>query len=151
MTVTPTNAIRLLPALVLLLAGCASGEDGPGEVRVQAGAQDVQAQAVQGCEGGDPVRYDTQPPVVEVPPDTEITLTVPASVAERGWAVQFYDENLEEAINEPLDVPDGEAKVSVVSSADAVPPAFYLLVIENKGGDCGAWSRAWPVGFIRAG
>ena len=26
-----------------------------------------------------------------------------------------------------------------------------LLVVEDKGGDCGVWSRAWPVGFIRAG
>jgi hypothetical protein len=148
---TRTTALQVLPALVLLLAGCASEDEGPGEVRVQAGTQDLQAQAVQGCEDGEPVRYDTEPPVVEVPQDTEITLTVPESVAEQGWAVQVYDENLEEAINEPLDVPEGEKQVSVTSSAEAVPSAFYLLVVENKGGDCGAWSRAWPVGFIRAG
>ncbi|TKJ16623.1 hypothetical protein A6V29_13585 [Blastococcus sp. CCUG 61487] len=136
---------------MLLLAGCAKDEEGPGRVRVQAGALDVQVQAVQGCDDGEPVRYDTTPPVIEVPQDTEITLTVPDSVAERGWAVQFFDENLEEAINEPLAVPDGEREVSVGSSADAVPPAFYLLVVENKGGDCGAWSRAWPIGVILPG
>ena len=29
--------------------------------------------------------------------------------------------------------------------------AFYLVVVEDKGGDCGEWSGAWPVGFVRAG
>lgn len=138
-------------AALVLLAGCASGEDGPGQVSVQAGAQDVQAPAVQGCDDGEPVRYDSTPPVIEVSQDTEITLTVPDSVAERGWGVQVFDEKLEEAINEPLDVPAGEDRVTVTSSADVVPPAFYLLVVEDKGGDCGAWSRAWPIGFIRLG
>ena len=26
-----------------------------------------------------------------------------------------------------------------------------LIVVEDKGGDCGEWSRAWPIGVIRAG
>jgi len=25
------------------------------------------------------------------------------------------------------------------------------VVVEDKGGDCGEFSGAWPVGFIRAG
>jgi hypothetical protein len=145
-----TTAGSVLPALVLLLAGCASGDDGPGQVRVQVGAQDVTAQAVQGCEAGDEVRYDTTPPVVEVSPDADITLTVPASVADRGWGVQVFDERLENKIG-TIDVPDGEDRFSGINSSDIVPPAFYLLVVEDKGGDCGVWSRAWPVGFIRAG
>ena len=29
--------------------------------------------------------------------------------------------------------------------------AFYLVVVEDKGGDCDEWSGAWPVGFLRAG
>ncbi|RBY78090.1 DUF2771 domain-containing protein [Blastococcus sp. TF02-09] len=137
-------------ALVLLLSGCASGDDGPGEVRVQAGAQDVTAQAVQGCDDGEEVRYDSTPPIVEVSPDTDITLTVPESVAERGWGVQVFDEALEEKLG-TVDVPEGEERFADINSSDVVPPAFYLLVVEDKGGDCGVWSRAWPVGFIRAG
>ena len=53
--------------LVLLLGGCASGDDGPGEVRVQAGAQGITAQAVQGCEDGEEVRYESTPPIIEFP------------------------------------------------------------------------------------
>lgn len=140
----------LLPVLALLLAGCASGEDGPGQVRVQVGAQDVQAQAVQGCDDGEQVRYDTTPPVIEVSRDAEITLTVPESVAERGWGVQVFDDQLEEMLG-TVDVPEGEDRFAGINSSDVVPPSFYLLVVEDKGGDCGAWSRAWPIGFIRAG
>ncbi|MGY1751887.1 DUF2771 family protein [Blastococcus sp. SYSU D01042] len=139
----------VLPA-VLLLTGCAGEEQGPGTVRVEVGAQDVTAQAVQGCDDGEEVRYDTTPPVVEVSPDADITLTVPASVAERGWGVQVFDERLENVIG-TVDVPAGEDRFAGINSSDVVPPAFYLLVVEDKGGDCGVWSRAWPVGFIRAG
>lgn len=145
-----TAAACVLPALVLVLAGCARDEEGPGQVRVEVGAQDVTAQAVQGCDDGQEVRYDATPPVVEVSPDADITLTVPASVAERGWGVQVFDERLEEVLG-TIDVPEGEDRFSGINSSDVVPPAFYLLVVEDKGGDCGVWSRAWPVGFIRAG
>ena len=144
-----TTAV-VLPAIALLLTGCASGEDGPGQVRVEVGAQDVTASAVQGCEDGEEVRYDTTPPVVEVSPDADITLTVPESVAERGWGVQVFDERLEAKLG-TVDVPAGENRVTGINSDDVVPTAFYLLVVEDKGGDCGVWSRAWPIGFIRAG
>ena len=144
-----TTAVAL-PVIALLLTGCASGDDGPGQVRVEVGAQDVTASAVQGCEDGEEVRYDTTPPVVEVSPDADITLTVPASVAERGWGVQVFDEQLEEKLG-TVDVPEGEDRFTGINSSDVVPTAFYLLVVEDKGGDCGVWSRAWPIGFIRAG
>lgn len=140
----------VLPVIALLLTGCAGDEAGPGQVRVEVGAQDVTAQAVQGCDDGEEVRYETTPPVVEVSPGADITLTVPDSVAERGWGVQVFDEKLEEKLG-TVDVPDGENRFSGINSSDVVPPAFYLLVVEDKGGDCGVWSRAWPVGFIRAG
>lgn len=145
-----TTAAGVLPALVLLLGGCASENEGPGTVRVEAGAQDVTAQAVQGCEDGEEVRYDTTPPRVEVSPGTDIVLTVPDSVAERGWGVQVFDVDLEEKIG-TVDVPAGENRFAGINSDDVVPPAFFLLVVENKGGDCGVWSRAWPIGFLRAG
>jgi hypothetical protein len=136
--------------VVLLLGGCASGDDGPGQVRVQVGAQDVTAQAVQGCEDGEEVRYETTPPRIEVSPGADITLTVPESVADRGWGIQVFDVALEEKLG-TVDVPAGEDRFSGINSSDVVPPAFYLLVVEDKGGDCGVWSRAWPVGFLRAG
>ncbi|SDF14887.1 hypothetical protein SAMN05660485_02687 [Blastococcus fimeti] len=144
-----TTAV-VLPAIALLLTGCASGGDGPGQVRVEVGAQDVTASAVQGCEDGEEVRYDTTPPVVEVSPDADITLTVPASVAERGWGVQVFDERLEQKLG-TVEVPAGEDRFTGINSSDVVPTAFYLLVVEDKGGDCGVWSRAWPIGVIRAG
>lgn len=148
---SPARAVVgvVLPA-VLVLTGCAGEDEGPGTVRVEVGAQDVTAQAVQGCDDGEEVRYDTTPPVVEVSPDADITLTVPSSVAERGWGVQVFDERLENVIG-TVDVPAGEDRFDGINSSDVVPPAFYLLVVEDKGGDCGVWSRAWPVGFIRAG
>jgi hypothetical protein len=119
-------------------------------VRVQTGAQDVMVSAVQGCDDGEQVRYDTTPPIVEVSRDADITLTVPESVADRGWGVQVFDDKLEEMIG-TVDVPEGTERFAGINSSDVVPPAFYLLVVEDKGGDCGPWSRAWPVGFIRAG
>jgi hypothetical protein len=143
---------RSLPALLALalLAGCSSGSDGPGQVRVQVGPQDVALEPAQGCVEGERTRYRTKPPVLEVSPDAAITLTVPDETAERGWSVQVFDEGLEQQIGE-VDAPDGEARLDRINTSDVVPPGFYLVVVEDKGGDCGEWSAAWPVGFIRAG
>jgi hypothetical protein len=142
---------RAVAALTLVvLAGCGSASEGPGDVRVEVGAQDVTARPVQFCEDGERVRYDNAPPVVEVSPDAVITLTVPDSVAERGWSVQVFDEKLEETLGE-VDVPEGEDRLAEINTSDVVPPAFYLVIVEDKGGDCGEWSGAWPVGFLRAG
>jgi hypothetical protein len=138
--------------LLLVLAGCGrdAAADGPAEVRVVVGPQDVGVRPAQYCLDGERERYTTTPPVLEVSPDARITLTVPDAVAERGWSVQVFDENLEETLGE-VDVPEGEAVLEEINTSDVVPPAFYLVVVENKGGDCGEWSSAWPVGFIRAG
>jgi hypothetical protein len=136
--------------LLLVLTGCAGASAGPGDVRVQVGAQDVTARPVQYCDDGERVRYDNAPPVVEVSPDAQITLTVPDAVAEQGWGVQVFDESLEELIGE-VDVPAGEERLTEINTSDVVPPAFYLVVVEDKGGDCGEWSGAWPIGFLRAG
>ncbi len=143
---------RSLPALLglALLAGCSSGSDGPGQVRVEVGPQDVRLQPTQGCVGGERTRYDTAPTILEVSPGDTITLTVPDRIAEQGWSVQVFDEQLEEQIGE-ADVPEGEARFAGIGTSDVVPPAFYLVIVEDKGGDCGEWSAAWPVGFLRAG
>jgi hypothetical protein len=139
------------PALLALtlLAGCSSGTDGPGRVEVEVGPQDVALRPTQGCVGGERTRYETTPPILEVSPEAEISLTVPEAVAEQGWSVQVFDEALEEQLGE-VDVPDGEARFTGINTSDVVPPAFYLVVVEDRGGDCGEWSAAWPVGFVRA-
>jgi hypothetical protein len=144
----PLLALAVLP---LLVAGCSSSAGGTGRVRVEAGPQDVQLRPTQGCVDGERVRFEsTAPPVLEVSPDTAITLTVPDAVAERGWSVQVFDERLEEIIGQ-VDVPEGTDRFDGIGSSDVAPPAFYLVVVEDKGGDCGEWSGAWPVGFLRAG
>ena len=139
----------LLLALAATLAGCAGEPEGPGEVRAQAGAQDVTAPPTQYCLDGEEQRYETTPPIVEVSPDTAIRLTVPDAVAERGWSVQVFDEGLEDLLGEaPVDAGDS---VFEVNSDDVVPPAFYLVVVEDAGGECEGFSGAWPIGFLRAG
>jgi len=119
-------------------------------VRVEVGPQDVELDPTQGCVGGERTRYETAPPVLEVSPDATIALTVPDAIAEQGWSVQVFDEQLGEQLGE-VEVPDGEARFDGMSTSDVVPPAFYLVIVEDKGGDCGEWSAAWPVGFLRAG
>jgi hypothetical protein len=143
---------RPLQALLALavLAGCSSGSGAPGQVRVEVGPQDVQLQPSQGCVDGERTRYQTEAPVLEVSPDATITLTVPDDIAEQGWSVQVFDEQLDEQIGE-VDVPEGESRFAGISTSDVVPPGYYLVIVEDKGGDCGEWSAAWPVGIVRAG
>ena len=137
--------------LLVVLAGCGRGQAaGPEDVGVSVGSQDVPVHPTQYCLDGDGKRYDTTPPIIEVSPDSPITLTVPASVAEQGWSVQVFDEKLEQAIGE-VDVPKGKKVFDKINTSDVVPPAFYLVIVEKKGGPCGAFSGAWPVGFLRAG
>ena len=138
-----------LAAVVLLLAGCGSEPSGPQDVVVEAGPQRVEAAPTQYCVDGEGQRYDATPPIIEVSPDTTIRLTVPDAVAERGWGVQVFDEGLEELLGEaPVDT--GEA-VLEVNSNDVVPPAFYLVVVEDAVEECEGFSGAWPIGFLRAG
>ncbi|WP_242611320.1 DUF2771 family protein [Blastococcus saxobsidens] len=146
---TPAAALLVL-GLAGSLVGCAGEPDGPGDVRAQAGVQDVTARPTQYCVGGEPQLYEATPPIVEVSPDTTISLTVPEVIADRGWQVQVFDERLQEVIGE-VEVPEGTTTFDGINSSDVVPPAFYLVVVEDKGGDCGEWTGAWPVGFLRAG
>jgi hypothetical protein len=137
--------------LLLVLTGCGRDEAaGPPDVGVEVGAQAVQVRPTQFCLDGEGQRYDTTPPIVEVSPGAAINLTVPESVADHGWSVQVFDEKLEEMIGE-VDVPEGERVFDEITTDDVVPPAFYLVIVEDGGGDCGDYSGAWPVGFLRAG
>ena len=141
----------LVVLLLLVLAGCGSTEAaGPPDAKVAVGAQELSVRPVQYCLDGEGQRYDTAPPILEVSPGAKISLTVPEAVADRGWGVQVFDEQLEEIIGE-VDVPAGERTFGEISTSDVVPPAFYLVIVEDKGGDCGEFSGAWPIGLIRAG
>ncbi len=143
---------RLLAALLLLvLAGCGgAGDTAPAEVEVVVGPQDLAVRPTQYCLDGERQRYTITPPILEVSPASPNRLTVPEEVAERGWAVQVFDDRLEEPIGE-VDVPAGTDVFEEITTDDVVPPAFYLVIVEDKGGDCGEFSGAWPVGFVRAG
>jgi hypothetical protein len=141
----------LAVAAVLAVAGCAGDPPAPSDVTVVVGPQDVDVRPTQFCLDGEWQRYDdVTPPILEVSPDTPISLTVAGEIAERGWSVQVFDEGLEEPIGE-VDVPGGTTTFEEINTSDVVPPAFYLVVVEDKGGDCGELSAAWPVGFLRAG
>ena len=137
--------------LLVVLAGCGRGEAAtPQDVTVLVGGERVAVHPTQYCQDGDGKRYDITPPIIEVVPDSAITLTVPAAVARQGWSVQVFDEKLEQPLGE-VDVPEGKALFDEINTSDVVPPAFYLVVVEKKGGACGEFSGAWPVGFLRAG
>ena len=136
-------------AAVLLLAGCGSEPAGPQDVVVTAGPQEVSVSPTQACLDGEGQRYDTTPPVIEVSPDTTIRLTVPDAVAERGWSIQVFDEQLVEQLGE-VEVDAGAAVFDEINTSDVVPPAFYLVVVEDAHGDC-LLTGSWPVGFLRAG
>jgi hypothetical protein len=139
-----------LAAGLLVLAGCGSEPSGPEEVVVTAGPQEVSVSPTQFCLDGEGQRYSTTPPILEVSPGTTIRLTVPASVADNGWSVQVFDEELEEQLGE-VDVDRGQTVFDEITSSDVVPPAFYLVVVEDAGDQCDGFSGAWPVGFLRAG
>jgi uncharacterized protein DUF2771 len=147
-----SRAVAGAAALLAVLAGCGEDEpDGPPSVQVAVGPQEVSIQPVQYCLDGEGQRYTSvQPPVIEVSPDAPIDLTVPDAVAERGWSVQVFDDQLEEQLGE-VDVEAGSTSFDDITSSDVVPAAFYLVVVEAKGTDCGEFSGAWPIGFIRAG
>ena len=138
-----------LAAVVLLLAGCGSEPSGPQDVVVEAGPQRVEAAPTQYCVDGEGQRYDATPPIIEVSPDTTIRLTVPDAVAERGWGMQVYDDQLQERLG-LVDVGAGAA-VYDLNSSDVAPAAFYLVVVEDAVEECEGFSGAWPIGFLRAG
>lgn len=139
-------------AVLFLLTGC-GGDDEPESapsVQVTVGPQDVEVQPTQYCLGGEGQRYTSvQPPVIEVSADDTITLTVPDSVAQHGWSVQVFDDQLDQQLGE-VDVEKGSTTFDQIHGGDVVPSSFYLVVVEDKGTDCGEFSGAWPVGFIRA-
>jgi hypothetical protein len=151
--VTTTRRSTALLAALTALTGCGGGaeETTAPTVTVQVGEQEVTADPTQYCLAGEGQRYSTAPPILEVPADTDITLRVPDSVAEDGWSVQVFDEQLEEILGE-VDVDPDTPVFDGINSSDVAPPAFYLVVVQRRDPDaCEGLSGAWPIGFIRAG
>lgn len=145
---------------VLLLAGCGDASSSGGTagadgatvppITVQAGGDPITVNPTQYCLAGEGQRFPTEPTILEVAPDTEIVLQVPDAVAEAGWSVQVFDEQLQERIGE-IDVPAGTAVLDDVNTSDVVPRTYYLVVVEDSDPEaCEGLSGAWPVGFIRA-
>jgi Protein of unknown function (DUF2771) len=151
-TITTVRGFAAGALALTLLTGCGGDDEpaAPEQVRVAAGNQTAEVKPTQYCLDGDGRRYEVRPPVVEVPADTPIRLTVPDSVARQGWSVQVFDQTLEDKIGE-VAVDAGTAEFDGINSSDVVPATFYLVIVEDKGGPCGLFSGAWPVGFVRPG
>ena len=151
---TAARRAAVLVGLVTVLAGCggtAAEETAPPPVTAQVGEQEVTVDPTQYCLAGEGQRYSSTPPILEVPADTAIVLRVPDALAEEGWSVQVYDDRLEELIGE-VEVEPGSPVFDGISSSDVVPPAFYLVVVQQPDADsCEGLAGAWPIGFIRAG
>ncbi|MGI8694566.1 MAG: DUF2771 family protein [Geodermatophilaceae bacterium] len=136
----------ILPVLALLLTGCSSQ---PATVTVSVGTQSQVLSPTQYCLDGEPRFYpDAERPVVlRVAPGEPITIEVSAELAESGWQVQIFDETLEEQIGQ---VPVGNETVfDDITTSDARPPAYFLVVVQDAGSDCEGLSGAWPIGFVR--
>ena len=146
------TGVALLGGL-LALTGCGEQSGGAGPVptvTVQAGGAPVTVDPTQYCLGGEGRRYQVTAPILEVSPDTPVVLTVADAVAESGWAVQVFDEQLQERIGE-VDVTDGAAFFDGINTSDIVPATYYLVVVQDSDPEaCNGLSGAWPIGFIRA-
>lgn len=133
-------------ALVLTSAGCAS--DGAPTISVTVGDQQMNVEATQYCVDGEGERYSVTPQVLQVDPDTTILIEVPDAVAESGWSFQVFDQGLqdEDLIGE-VDV--GKETSFELSTSDAVPAAYYLVIVQDSGEGCEGLAGAWPIGFLR--
>jgi hypothetical protein len=151
-TARGATAVALLGGLAVL-TGCgdrATGDPVP-RVTIEVGPQQVTLDPTQYCRDDEGERYEVTPPILEVSPDTPVLLEVPEAVAEDGWSVQVFDDQLEEQLGE-VDVDAGEDVFDGLNTSDVVPPTYYLVVVQRADPDaCEGLSGAWPVGFIRAG
>jgi len=108
----------------------------------------MDVEATQYCLDGAGKRYSVTPQVLQVEPDMTILIEVPDEVAESGWSFQVYGQGLqdEDLIGE-VDVGD-EASYEL-STSDAAPAAYYLVVVQDAGELCAGLAGAWPIGFLR--
>jgi Protein of unknown function (DUF2771) len=138
----------LLLALPVAACGHGAADDAPPTVRVAIGDRTADLKPTQYCDGSSFHRYDVEPPVIAAEPGTRIRFTVPQAVARRGWGVQVYDQQLEKSIGN-VAVPAGAATFDQITMSDAVPSAFYLVVVEKATSACHQLAGSWPAGFIR--
>lgn len=133
-------------SLVLLLSACSS--DGAPTVSVTVGDQQMDVEATQYCLDGEGRRYSVTPQLLQVDPDTAILIEVPEEVAESGWSFQVFEQGLadDDLIGE-VDV--GREPSYELSTSDAVPAAYYIVVVQDSGQGCAGLSGAWPIGFLR--
>lgn len=149
----PRAALLLaaLPLTALLLAGCSASP--PPTVQLTVGGQSVELLPTQYCLDGKPQLYakddpSQRPPVLRVGADQKIAIEVPAAVADSGWQVQIFDQKLDQQLGQ---VPVGNRReFDTITTSDAVPAAYYLVVVQDAGSGCNGLSGAWPVGFVRS-
>lgn len=135
-------------AVPLLLAGCSSALP---QVSVRVGAQSEVLSPTQYCLDGEPRFYPDaeRPPVLRVGSGEQITIEVSEHLAESGWQVQIFDEQLEEQLGQ---VPVGNETVfDGIFTSDARPTAYFLVIVQDAGPECEGLSGAWPIGFVRDG
>ncbi len=108
----------------------------------------MDVEATQYCLDGEGKRYSVTPQVLQVEPEITIRIEVPDEVAESGWSFQVYGQGLadDDLIGE-VDV--GQEASYELSTSDAVPAAYYLVVVEDSGEGCDGLAGAWPIGFLR--
>lgn len=137
----------LASSLVLLTSGCSA--DSAPTVSVIVGEQQMDVEATQYCLDGEGMRYSVTPQVLQVDPDLTIRLEVPDDVAESGWSFQVFDQGLtdDDLIGE-VDV--GREASYELSTSDAIPMAYYLVVVQDSSSDCEGLAGAWPIGFLRS-
>ncbi|MGI8625202.1 MAG: DUF2771 family protein [Geodermatophilaceae bacterium] len=131
---------------MLIAAGCSS--DSAPTVSVTVGDQQMDVEATQYCLDGEGKRYSVTPQVLQVEPDTTIVIEVPEEVAESGWSFQVFGQGLqdEDLIGE-VDV--GKESSYELSTSDAVPAAYYIVVVQDSREGCSGLAGAWPIGFLR--
>jgi len=138
--------VSALGLTLFVLAACSSQ---PPTVSVTVGSQTEQLVSTQYCLGGKPTfnQAARRPPVLRVSPDEPIVITVPKPVAQAGWQIQVFDSSLQNEIGQ---VDAGKATTyDQLSTSDAVPPEFYLVIVQNAGSGCEGLSGAWPIGMVR--
>ncbi|MBA2388913.1 MAG: DUF2771 family protein [Geodermatophilaceae bacterium] len=144
---SPATGVLSVVAM-MALTSCSSA---PPTVTVSAGGQSEVLSPTQYCLDGEAEFYPEaeRPPVLRVAPDEQITIEVSEGLAESGWQVQVFDEALEEQLGQ---VPVGNLSVfDGISTSDAQPPAYFLVIVEDAGSGCEGLSGAWPIGFVRDG
>ncbi|CAN5284293.1 hypothetical protein BH24ACT9_BH24ACT9_02890 [soil metagenome] len=133
---------------VVVLAGSCSSDSAP-TVSVTVGDQQMDVEATQYCLDGEGKRYPVTPQVLQVEPQQTILIEVPDDVAESGWSFQVFEQGLadDDLIGE-IDV--GQETSYELSTSDAVPAAYYIVVVQDSGRSCAGLAGAWPIGFLRA-